>query len=823
MKKTSFHAGWTVTEGVQDPFSAIFSPAGANARPITLPHDAMIEEERQRDAVSGNQYGYYPAKSYTYLKTFHVPESWRGQKTLLEFEGVMRKAIVFLNNEFLTNHENGYTGFFADLTPYLRYEQENTVKVLALGDEKSSRWYPGSGIYRDVWLWQADSLFFVPGKQRLHTVFVEDGYAAVQIEGQITNASSTARKLRVEVQLIAPDGSPCAQADHFLAVQSGETGTWHTTLTVDVPKLWSPDSPSLYECRLKLWDGDTLSDKTADRFGIRTLQLDARQGLRINGKPVKLRGACIHHDNGIIGATTLYDAEFFRLKKLKEAGFNAIRSAHNPASKAMLRACDKLGILVMDEFTDMWHEPKNVNDWSSAFEKCWRADLEKIVDKDFNHPSVILYSLGNEIPEIGRISGAEQCRLLAETVRKLDPTRYTTFGMNGFLAVADDSHLFADMCKPPEQMESTDGSEDLNNMMGGSQQQMLDLFSVGQPLTDRLEAAASSVDVVGYNYLTARHVLEHQLHPDRIVIGSETYPPEIPRLWAIVKENAHVLGDFTWTGFDYLGEAGIGICHYPPLAGAQGSYPDRLAYCGDIDLNGTRRPVSYLREIAYGLRKAPFIAVERVNRYGQPHDENNWRYADCLDSWTFPRYEGKPAKVRVLAGCSEVELFLNGRSLGRKAVGEQEAFTAFFELCYQPGELMAVGYQDGQEIGRYALQTADAITMLQATADREMLTADGQSLAFITVDTLDAAGIWNRWEEKEITVSVEGAGMLLGFGSAAPSAEGSYQDATWSTWDGRVMAVIRSTEQTGEINVRFSAHGCADAVLTLHCTAPQTN
>lgn len=816
MKKTSFHSGWTVSEGVQDPFGALSAPAGENGRTVTLPHDAMIEENRRADALSGNQYGYYPAKSYTYLKTFHVPENWRGQKTLLEFEGVMRKAIVFLNNEFLTNHENGYTGFFADLTPYLRYGQENTVKVLALNDEKSSRWYPGSGIYRDVWLWQGKDLYFVPEKQHIHTVTVEDGYAVVQIEGQIANLTSAARKLRAEITLTDPDGSPCAQAVHFLALQSGETGAWHTSLTVDLPKLWSPDAPSLYECRLKLWDGDTLADEAAEVFGIRTLRLDARQGLRINGKPVKLRGACIHHDNGIIGATTLYDAEFFRLKKLKEAGFNAIRCAHNPASKALLHACDALGILVMDEFTDMWNEPKNANDWSSDFGKCWQADLERIVDKDFNHPSVIFYSLGNEIPEIGRTCGAAQCRILAETLHKLDATRYTTFGMNGFLAVADDLHLFADMHKPPEQMETAGGSEELNNMMGASQQQMMDAFSVAQPLTDRLEAAASSVDAVGYNYLTARHVLEHQLHPDRIVIGSETYPPEIPRLWAIVKENPHVLGDFTWTGFDYLGEAGIGIVHYPPLGGTQGAYPDRLAYCGDIDLNGTRRPVSYLREIAYGMRKKPFIAVERVNRYGQPHDENNWKYADCLDSWTFPGYEGKPARVRILADCDEAELFLNGRSLGRKALGEQEAFTAFFELCYQPGELLAVSYRDGQEIGRCALQTAGAVTKLQAAADRKTLPADGQSLAFLTVDTFDAAGVWNRWEKKKITVSVEGAGTLQGFGSAAPSAEGSYQEPAWDTWDGRVMAVIRSTEHAGEICVRFSAQGCEDAVLTLH-------
>lgn len=820
MKKESFNTGWTVKSGVEDPFGALFG-SGLPGTTVTLPHDAMIYEQRDSNVPAGSQCGYYPVKSYTYQKAFVAPNEWNGQKTLLEFEGVQCRAMVYLNGEVVANHNNGYVGFFADLTPFLRYGQENIVKVLALNEERSSRWYPGSGIYRDVWLWQSGEVSFTPEKQRITTVSIEENYAVLRLGGQVDNASKQGKKLRLDAIIRTGTGQTVTRTEHQLAVNAGSSTKWHTTVTVDTPQCWSIENPQLYRCVLKLFEGEILIDETEETFGIRTLSLDARKGLRINGQAVKLKGACIHHDNGIIGAASFYDAEKFRIRKLKEAGFNAIRSAHNLAGKALLRACDELGMLVMDEFSDMWNQPKNSSDGAMNFAANWQQNVEGMIDKDYNHPSVILYSTGNEIPEIGRLSGGVQNHKIAEEIRRLDPTRYSTIGISGFLAVTDDMHLFAAaMPQPQEQQESAGGSEEMNRIAGGTQQEMMDAFSVSDILTNRIEVAASAVDVVGYNYLTTRHVFEHQLHPDRVVVGSETYPPEIARLWKIVRKNPHVIGDFTWTGFDYIGEAGIGVYHYESNKQAQGWYPDRLAYCGDIDLNGTRRPISYLRQIAFGQRTAPFIAVERVDKYGKPYDSNNWKYPDCIDSWTFPGYENKPARVRVLAGCEEVELFLNGASLGRRAVGEKEALTAIFEITYQPGELTAVGYDRAVEVGRMTLKTAARATKVLACADRDVLFADGQSLAFVTVDLVDDAETWNRWQEKTITVRVEGAGILQGFGSAAPSAEGSYQALSWNTWDGRVMAVIRSTLETGDIRITFSTPGFADAVVKLKSVSP---
>lgn len=815
MKKTTFNFGWTVRSGVEDPFSAILRQNSAG-EPVVLPHDAMIHEQRSPSAKSSCQYGFYPGGAYTYQKTFYVPAQWENRQNLLELEGVQGKAMVYLNGEFLTSHSGGYTNFYADLNPFLCFDADNTLKVIAVTEEKASRWYPGAGIYRDVWLWQGGNTFFTPGKQRVTTMTAEADYALLQLEGRIESHGSQAKKLLLRVEVLDGNGAPAAQTEYALAVPAKGSAPWHLRFTVEKPELWSVEHPHLYRCVCSLYDGQMLLDAWEDTFGIRTLALDARKGLRINGQTVKLRGACIHHDNGILGAVSSLDAERFRIGKLKEAGFNAIRSAHNPAGKALLQACDEAGMLVMDELSDMWTQPKNSSDGAADFSAHWETELQSMIDSAYNHPSVILYSAGNELPEIGRCSGWQWSREISEAIRRMDPTRFSTVAISEFLAVVDDLPLFAQaMGQQTEAGASGSGSEAMNKLAGSTQQQMMDAFSVSPMLTARIEGAAAAVDVVGFNYLTARHAWEHTLHPDRVVVGSETYPPEIARLWNIVRENPHVIGDFTWTGFDYLGEAGIGVYHYDAENPSQGWYPDRLAYCGDIDLNGVRRPMSYLREIVYGLRAVPFLAVERVDKYGKKWDANNWKYPDCIDSWTFPGYENKPARVRVLADCEEAELFLNGISLGRKRIGETEAYTAIFELNYVPGELLAVGYRDGKEIGRHRLRSAGKANALRVEANRQTLPADGQSLAFLTADIVDEAGIWNRWEQIPVTVRVEGEATLLGFDSAAPSQEGSYQAATWNTWDGRVMAVVRSTEKDGPVRVHFSTPGLTEAEITL--------
>lgn len=814
MDKILWNTGWGVAPGVPNPFGVIFG-SEPEPQPVMLPQDAMILEKRDPGAPSGNQTGYYPVKSYTYEKRFCVPEAWRNMRNILEFEGVMAQAMVYLNGELIASNHYGYSPFLAPLDRHLRYGEENVLQVIARSQENASRWYPGAGIYRDVWLHQGALLHLCPEGVRLSTREICDGYALVTADLRLANDSREACACTVKLTLTAPDGAS-ATTENKVSLLCGEGVLTHLQLTVDAPQLWSLDSPALYQYHAAiLCDGEEI-DRAEGRFGIRTLSLDARHGLRINGVETKLRGACIHHDNGIIGATTLPDAEYHRLRQMKAAGFNAIRSAHHPAGPALLDACDRLGILVMDEMSDMWEMPKNSADYALDFVDEWRVTMARMVAKDWNHPSVVLYCLGNEVPEIGRRSGGRRNREMARTLRQMDPFRYVTCAISGFLAMTD---RIGEMTAQMQAVEAADtamqGSEALNAAMNKMEQRKKDAFSVSPGLSEAMEEAACELDVVGYNYLTARHAWEHHLHPERVVVGSETYPTEIARLWEIARSHPHVIGDFTWTGYDYVGEAGLAVFHYQPERKEQGWYPDRLSYCGDIDLNGRRRPVSYLREIAFGLRKEPCIAVERVDRHGQLDNTNDWKYYDAVASWTWPGYEGKPAVVHVLSDADEVCLYLNGQSLGSRRVGADEPLTASWEVPYQPGELKAVAIRDGQPAGEHRLLTAEGEVQLAVQADRTEMPADSRSLTYVTVQLTDKRGIPNLWEKRRIRVSMEGPGSLQGYGSADPSCEGSYQDDTWTTYDGRVMAVIRSGGEAGDIRVCFSAEGCGEASLRI--------
>lgn len=826
MKKTFFNDNWTVERGVKDPFAEMMG--AGQAKPVTLPHDAMIEEERTPTCPSGCQTGFYPSHSYTYKKRFTAPEAWKDRQTILEFEGVMQKAVVLLNGDPIARHAYGYSQFFVDLRPHLRYGRENELTVLAISVEKSSRWYPGGGIYRDVTLHTAGGVAVEPEGLRVTTRDIEDGYAVVEVDTALRSIFPGSREALVTWTILDPDGrSVCTDArpvtlPHMGAAQS------HTRLTVPAPALWSPHSPALYTIRAEVTVDGVGTDTAEETFGIRTVKVDARRGLRVNGETVKLRGACIHHDNGVIGACTLEAAEAYRIGKLKAAGFNAIRSAHHPAGKALLRVCDRLGMLVMDELCDMWGTPKNGGDFAFDFAGCWQDEVRRMVSKDYDHPSVILYSIGNELPEAGLPSGRIQGREIAALLRREDPTRFVTAGINGMLALrgmsdAERSGMLGAFggAAPQAPAGTSEGSEGLNDVMGDLSFEARDYLNTMPASTHVLEELCGELDVVGLNYMPARHILERTLHPDRVVVGSESYPTEIARLWRIVEEAPHVIGDFTWTGYDYIGEAGIGSYHYDKMPEGQGAWPDRLAYCGDIDLNGYRRPVSYLREMAFGLRREPFIAVERVDRYGMGCLRNHWKYGDCLDSWTFPGYEGKPARVRVLSPSEEVELFQNGHSLGRKPAGKEHGFTAEYTLTYEPGELVAVGYDGGRETGRFRLQTAGSPSRMQLFPNTDALTADGRDALILDLCLTDEKGVPNLWEEREITIQVTGPAYLAGFGSAAPSGEGGYQEPTTRTFDGRAIAVLRSTFTPGTVTVKLTAEGIQDAIFTIEATAKE--
>lgn len=812
MIRKNFNHDWRVMKGGSSASAAAFMGT-ANVQNVHLPHDAMIHEVRTPDVESGAQTGFYPGGEYIYEKLLTAPEEWKEKAVFLEFEGIYQTAMVYINGALAATNLYGYSNFYVKLNPWLNYGVENKIKVIANNSlVPNSRWYTGSGIYRNVKLIVGDRIHVPNDGIRITTLAADTESAIVEVETKVQSISKVREKVTVQV-VLEKDGKTIAKDRQMVVMYPETLETARCSICVENPQLWDCENPNLYQCRVLIEGADQVLDETTENFGIRTLTLDAAHGLRMNGKEVKLRGSCIHHDNGILGAATLEKAEERRCRQLKEAGFNSIRSSHHPVSKAMLNACDRYGILVMDEISDMWTLHKNPCDFALHFEECWEEVAEKMVAKDYNHPSVILYSSGNEITEAGSEAGAAINRKISNKLHELDHTRYTTMGLNGLMTAGTRlKEIMGDVMKrfgtvQAEGQGNSDGSNAFNSFMSLMEGEKGAYFASHPLLTEALEGCSSSSDIIGLNYLTDRHVPERELHPNKTVLGTETYPADIVRLWGIVKRYPHVLGDFTWTGYDYLGEAGCGIFHYDGNANFTSVYPERAAYIGDLDLIGYRRPISYLREIVYGLRKEPYMAVERLNRYGMKCSKTPWMYKDNIASWTWPGYEGKPAVVDIYADAEEVELFLNGRSLGKKPAGEQHEFTATYEISYEPGELMAVSYEAGKETGRFSLTTAGEEVQLCVQADRTILCADGEDLSFITVKLTDENGVENLAASRKIAVSVEGAGRLEAFGSADPQSLTGYDETEWETYDGYVMAVVRAGTEEGKIKVVFTAEG----------------
>lgn len=578
--------------------------AGAAGQPVTLPHDAMILEKRRADAPCGGAGGYYPGGSYTYTKRFSLSGDEAEETLLLEVEGAYRYTRVYLNGALLHTCLNGYRGFFTDLTPYLHRDGENLPEIRVDNpDQPNSRWYTGSGLYRPVWLWKGGAACIAPDSVRITTPETGE-VSTVEIEFPLTHQDRQLRTLTVETRLLDEDQVLCACERTPVSLPGCHTTTVHQRFYLKDAKLWSVDHPHLYRCCIRLLDGDRAVDTTEVPFGIRHLQADPVHGLRINGEFLLLRGACIHHDNGVIGAVSTLAAEKRRVLLLKEAGFNAIRMAHNSASKALLTACDQVGMLLMEEVFDAWNHSKVGSDDARHFSRDWEADVEEVVRKDFNHPSVIFYSIGNEIQELGTPEGARWNRRIADRFRRLDPTRLVTNAVNGLVTVLPELPRIIQEMGLDASLDSSDINAVMTALMGRGNE-----LSAHPLIAKRLDEVFSALDVCGYNYMRGRYLPDAKRYPHRLIVGTETYGPDIDLNWALVRQCPQLLGDFTWTGWDYIGEAGIGVVGYDEPGGFASQFPTFLAYTGDFNLIGRRRPISYYREIVWGLRKKPYLAM----------------------------------------------------------------------------------------------------------------------------------------------------------------------------------------------------------------------
>ncbi len=801
MRRTLFNDGWTFRPQPLDRFAELMGP-GAGLTPVTLPHDAVIGTERSPDA--GPATGYFPGGNWEYRRTLERT-AHDATTTTLEFEAVYRDAVVTVNGSVAVHQPSGYTGFFAPID-HLLHEGENEIKVEAMA-HRDSRWYSGGGIHRSVWLLEAGPVHLVPDQLTVLTPEVDDDVAVLTVSATVRNRSAATANGVLHAEVLDAGGTVVAEATGPVTVFPGdEVSTRHRLHVVD-PHRWGPDDPYLYSCRVTLRVGDDAVDEDGTTFGIRALALDARNGLRINGEPVLLRGACVHHDNGPIGAATVDRAEERRVELLKAAGFNAIRSAHNPLSRAMLDACDRHGVLVMDETFDIWAQTKTVDDFALRFDAWWEADVEAMVRKDVNHPSVVLYSIGNEIPDGSTPTGLQRSRALAEKVRSVDPTRYVTQAVTGMLvagpAILEGIREIAERHNVDEETGVNTVALNLGELM--------DEAMKAPVVAEKTEEAFAHLDAAGYNYMYTRFEVDGESYPNRVIVATETHPGTVDRGWAGVTDNAHVIGDFTWTGWDYLGEAGIGRIAYGDatagmgMSAFHGDYPWVAAGCGDIDITGHRRPQSYYREIVFGLRADPYVAVLRPEHHGRAVTHASpWSWSDVVSSWSWAGHEGQPVVIEVYADADAVELLVNGQSLGQQPVGADNRFRAEFNTTYDPGELEAVAWRAGEEVGRMSLRSADGPVRLEARSDRNEIRADPGDLAFVELILLDEAGTTVTSADRLVTVEVEGSGVLQGLASGRPDPEEPYTGSACTTFDGRALAVVRPTG-SGTITVRVTA------------------
>ncbi len=751
-------------------------------RRVDLPHDAMLEEKRVPDLENGSASGFYPGGKYIYQKTLRADEALITKTVLLEFEGVYMDSDVYLNDERVGGHYYGYTNFFVDLTGKLKCGL-NFIEVVADNTKQpNSRWYTGSGIYRNVNLYVGGKEHFIPTETKITTLSLSPARILVESQPSDSACIVTATVKKNGKAVAKGKGSRCE-------------------ITIPQADLWSAEQPNRYELILILKkDGKTV-DKEIIPFGLREIVWNAEEGLKINGNSVKLKGGCIHHDNGLLGACENKKAACRKIRKLKEFGYNAIRYSHYPISKDMLDACDELGMYVVEESFDQWHIPQTKYDYSTHFDEQCYEDLSALIRKDYNRPSVIMYCVGNEISDVGLPGADKTCERLVSFIKKFDKTRPVTLANNALLTA---------LSVKAAEKKQTAGSKEVNDVVAA-------LAEAAKSLTpEYVEAIAGNVfekiDIVGYNYTEGLYKRTHELQPDRVILSSETFPSKIGRNWKLVESLPYVIGDFMWTAWDYIGEAGVGMPFYgSSRAPFSKPYPCMLASCGSFDITGYPEVQAYYTAIVWGQYVKPYIAVRPLNHSGEEYTVGKWRLTDAIHSWSWNGCEGKEAEIEVYGNGDEIELFKDGISLGRK---QFEDCRAFFKTEYSPGTLKAVMYKDGKETETDMLTTAGAETVLNVEAEDTVIKSDGD-VTWLNISLTDKSGIVKPLEEKKITVSVTGAAQLKGLGSANPSTEESYLSDSVTTYYGRAQAIIESKKIAGKIKVTVTSEKLSSVTIEI--------
>jgi len=828
-RRILFDEGWYFSEGSHpEAITAEFTVESDSSiwTPVDLPHDfAALARDRGLMQVPDTMemIGPFaqtsPGKASTgwtlggegwYVKKLRVRNEHftieSEKRVELYFEGAYNQTYVWVNGHEVGSNMYGYSTFRFDITPYLvrnsngrlNTEVDNIITVRVVNEGKNSRWYAGAGIYRHVWLQLTDPLYLDAWKTYVRTTHLDsvstDGsfakLATLDILAEITDSTqcgiSENEAIHYEMKLLAPDGITEVVSTEGELVTNDKRAVIEQRLTVKTPKLWSSEHPVLYTLHLTVRHSD-YTDHLELPVGIRTLEFTADRGFLLNGQPTLLRGACIHHDNGLLGARAYDRAEQRKIELLKKAGYNAIRGSHNPMSESLMNECDRQGMLVIDEAFDMWHKRKNKQDYSQYFDSLSTQDIQALVRRDRNHPSVIMWSIGNEIPERADSLGIVIASRLRSDILDLDDTRPITQGINSIW------------------------NKDRTGRLS-------------------IEPACRSLDVAGYNYRVWNYELEHREAPRRVMFGSETVICEVASDWRRVETLPWVIGDFLWTGMDYLGEAGIANCL---TKDAQENvhffmpWPWYNGWCGDIDLIGQKKPQAWYHEVVCGdvmtainvepSRYTHLSDSARTILAGERPSISYWGWMDEQHQWYQPGSEGDSVRVNVYSRDTLVALYLNDSLVAEVQVCDT-SYMGHAMVKYEPGQLCAISASSTHKSAANTLRTPDPRTaQLRLTPDRTELLSDGQDLCYVLIELVDARGRLIPETGRQIQLQPSPAQQLVGSGNAQPDDMRSFGSLTPTLFRGQAMAILRATPTPGISLLKVTSEGLNEQTITINC------
>ncbi len=770
-----FNSGWKFTRA-DVPGAEEHGFDDSAWRTVDLPHDWSIEDLPPKEGVKqtgpfseesegGISTGHVVGGRGWYRKHFKTAPSDEGKIIRVLFDGVYMDSDVWINGVHLGNHPYGYTAFSYDLTDHLFPSGENNVLAVRVNNEgQNSRWYSGSGIYRNVTLIRTNPLHAGLWGTFITTPEVSRDKAVVHIETKVVNSGSLQEEFIARVDLLNPAGEIIASTEKRGNVEPGDHVFVYQETDVEFPRLWCTHKPVLYTAVVTIEQEGKVTDQTENTFGIRSIEFSPEKGFLLNGESTLLKGGCMHHDNGPLGAAAFDRAEYRRVEIMKKNGFNAIRTAHNPPSSAFMDACDRLGMLVINEAFDHWQVPKNEMDYHRFFDEWWETDLASMVLRDRNRPSVIIWSIGNEIKERADSNGLAIAGMLRDKVMKMDATRPVTQGVSEFWETP------------------------------------------GRPWDDTAPVFAQ-LDVHGYNYMWQKYESDHEIYPERIMIGTESLPSEALENWQMAEKHPYVVGDFVWTGWDYFGESGIGS-HWlddddkpflPP-------WPWFNANCGDISVLGYKKPQMYFRDVVW--RNSPLeMMVHAPVPEGRTLIVSKWGWPDEHKSWNWEGHEGTPLQVSVYTRCQQVRLELNGQVIGIKDVSEDTGLTARFEVPWQPGELVATGMDDGKEVAREVLRTTGPPHGLRIMPERDTVKAAPGELIWFNVEVVDRNGLLVPGAEIPVMFTIEGPAKLQAVGNGNPTGMKSFRQPLVKTYGGRCQLIVRPGKRSGEISVLAKSPG----------------